>query len=163
MMKGCGKKLKRYRKSCGPYLTQHRLYCKHCGALYSTYMYIIFCCIPSKAFDCVDWQKLWDVLSELGVPEHFTALLQALQLDNQGKVKIGQTLLKPFQFKKGFRQGCILSPILFNVYGEYIMRCVCEDWESGISIGGLKITNLRYPDDTTVFAAMEGEMSELLE
>ncbi|KAJ8724798.1 hypothetical protein PYW07_015756 [Mythimna separata] len=70
---------------------------------------------------------------------------------------------KPFKFRRGVRQGCILSPILFNIYGEYIMRRTCENWEGGITVGGVKITNLRYADDTTLLAANESEMVALLD
>lgn len=91
------------------------------------------------------------------------ALIQSLYADNQGLVKIDDAISQPFQFRKGVRQGCILSPVLFNIYGEYIMRQVCDEWEGGVSIGGAKITNLRYADDTTLFATSEEEMSKLLD
>lgn len=116
----------------------------------------------SKAFDCVVWQSLWKVLSELGVPHHLVSLIQALYSQNKGIVKIDQTNSNPFSFGKGVWQGCILSPILFNAYGEYIIRRTCENWEGGVTIGGTKLTNLRYADDTTLLAASESEMVELL-
>jgi hypothetical protein len=124
---------------------------------------VIMCFIDySKAFDCVNWSCLWRVLTEFGVLQHLIALICSLYTNNCGVVRIDRTLSEPFRFEKGVRQGCILSPLLFNIYGEYIMRQACEDWEGGITIGGVKITNLRYADDTTLFAANEAEMSELI-
>ncbi|KAA5557044.1 hypothetical protein F3G48_33055, partial [Pseudomonas aeruginosa] len=67
-----------------------------------------------------------------------------------------------FKFRKGVRQGCILSPVLFNIYGEYIMRRTCEGWDGGVTIGGVKLSNLRYADDTTLLAANENEMAALM-
>lgn len=104
----------------------------------------------SKAFDCVDWKSLWFILTELGVPQHLISLLQTLYDNNQGSVRVERTTSRPFKFGKGVRQGCILSPILFNINGEYIMRRICEDWKGGVTIGGKRITNLRYADDTTL-------------
>ena len=116
----------------------------------------------SKSFDDVTWSNLWTILKELGVPVHLIALIQTLYSSNQGIVKIDKSTSDPFSFGKGVRQGCILSPILFNAYGEYIIRRTCEDWEGGVTIGGSKITNLRYADDTTLLAANETEMINLL-
>lgn len=124
---------------------------------------IIICFIDyNKAFDCVNWDGLWTILTELGVPRHLITLIQSLYHSHQGLVKVDKTLSKPFKFRKGVRQGCILSPILFNIYGEYIMRKVCDNWHGGISVGGVKVNNLRYADDTTLFAADEPEMIALL-
>lgn len=69
--------------------------------------------------------------------------------------------MEPFIKSLGVRQGCILSPILFNIYGKYIMRRALDGWEGGISIGGRKISNLRYADDTTLFASSEQELAQL--
>ncbi|CAH2107939.1 unnamed protein product [Euphydryas editha] len=124
---------------------------------------VIMCFVDfSKAFDCVKWNKLWTVLQELGVPYHLIALLQMLYVHTQAKVKIDRTISNPLNLGKGVRQGCILSPILFNVYGEYIMRLTCNDWNGGVRIGGIKVTNLRYADDTTLIASSEEEMHRLL-
>lgn len=120
----------------------------------------IMCFIDySKAFDCVNWSSLWKVLNVLGVPNHLIVLVQSLYIYSQGVVRIDEAVSQPFCFGKGVRQGCILSPILFNAYGEYIMRQTCEDWSGGVRIGGAHITNLRYADDTTLLAADEPEMS----
>ncbi|XP_052744154.1 uncharacterized protein LOC128199289 [Bicyclus anynana] len=82
---------------------------------------------------------------------------------NERVVRIDEMMSQPFKFCKGVRQGCILSPILFNAYGEYIMRHTCDQWEGGVRIGGVKLNNLRYADDTTLLAADEAEMCTLLE
>lgn len=115
-----------------------------------------------KAFDCVKWEKLWKVLTEAGVPSHLVMLIRNLYESSYGTVTVGDTTSSRFTFQKGVRQGCISSPILFNIYGEHIMRQTLEDWEGGIKIGGVKISNLRYADDTTLFASSENEMAELL-
>lgn len=113
----------------------------------------------SKAFDCVNWSSLWKVLLELGVPKHLIAMLQGLYRESRGTVRIDQGTSKPFCFGKRVRQGCILSPIIFNAYGEYIMRHTYDGWSGGVCIGGAKITNLRYADDTTLVATNETEMA----
>lgn len=124
---------------------------------------LILCFIDySKAFDCVVWSNLWKVLRELGVPEHLVALIKALYRNSQGVVKIDHHTSEPFSFGKGVRQGCILSPILFNAYGECIIRRACENWHGGVTIGGIKVSNLRYADDTTLLAASEAEMVDIL-
>lgn len=115
----------------------------------------------SKAFDCVKWDCLWTILKEMGVPQHLIALIANLYQDGQSVVKVNDIVSGSFKPERGVRQGCILSPILFNIYGEYIMRKALEDWKGGISVGGLKISNLRYADDTTLFASSEKELAEL--
>lgn len=76
-------------------------------------------------------------------------------------MRIENSLSAPFKIGRGVRQGCILSPDLFNIYGEHIIRTVLDGWNGGISVGK-KISNLRYADDTTLIAASEEEMSEIL-
>lgn len=116
----------------------------------------------SKAFDCVDWKHLWQILVEMGVPKHLIVILQGLYTNSLGVVRIDSTTSNPFAFGKGVRQGCILSPVLFNIYGEHIIRKTCEEWSGGININGTKINNLRYADDTILFAADEAEMCTLM-
>ncbi|XP_012544182.2 transposon TX1 uncharacterized 149 kDa protein [Bombyx mori] len=124
---------------------------------------MIMCFIDySKAFDCVKWDHLWKILAELGVPQHLVLLLHSLYINNQGIIRVEETISAPFKFRKGVRQGCILSPVLFNIYGEYIMRRTCEGWDGGVTIGGVKLSNLRYADDTTLLAANESEMTALM-
>ena len=115
----------------------------------------------SKAFDCVRWDCLWKILREMGVPSHLVSLIASLYTDGESTVRVNDVVSGSFKPQKGVRQGCILSPLLFNIYGEYIMRTALEGWEGGISVGGNKISNLRYADDTTLFASSERELAAL--
>ena len=78
--------------------------------------------VYTKAFDCVDLNKLWKILKEMGIPEHLTCLLRNLYAGQEATVRSGHGTTDWFQIGKGIRQGCILSPCLFNLYAEYIMR-----------------------------------------
>lgn len=114
---------------------------------------MILCFVDySKAFDKVRWNQLWEILQEMGVPKHLVALIESLYEGNTARVKIGNTYSGTFQTQAGVRQGCTLSPVLFNIYSEHIMRKVLDKWKGGISIGGQKISNLRYADDTLIIA-----------
>ena len=84
---------------------------------------IYFCFIDyAKAFDCVDHNKLWKILKEMGIPDHLTSLLRNLYAGQEATVRTGHGTTDWFQIGKGVRKGCILSPCLFNLYAEYIMR-----------------------------------------
>jgi len=84
---------------------------------------IYFCFIDyAKAFDCVDHNKLWEILQEMGIPDHLTCLLENLYASQEATVRTGHGTTGWFQIEKGVHQGCILSPCLFNLYAEYIMR-----------------------------------------
>ena len=84
---------------------------------------IYFCFIDyAKAFDCVDHNRLWKILKEMGIPDHLTCLLRNLCADQEATVRTGHGTTDWFQIGKGVRQGCILSRYLFNLYAEYIMR-----------------------------------------
>ena len=84
---------------------------------------IYFCFIDyTKAFDCVDHNKLWEILKEMGIPNHLTCLLRNLYAGQEATVRTGHGTTDWFQIGKGVCQGCILSPCLFNLYAEYIMR-----------------------------------------
>ena len=84
---------------------------------------IYFCFIDyTKAFDCVDHNKLWRILKEMGIPDHLTCLLRNLYAGQEATVRTGHGTTDWIQIGKGMRQGCILSPCLFNLYAEYIMR-----------------------------------------
>ena len=86
---------------------------------------IFFCFIDyAKAFDCVDHNKLWIILQEMGIPDHLTCLLRKLYADQKATVRTGHGTTDWFQIGKGVHQGCILSPCLFNLYAEYIMQNV---------------------------------------
>ena len=76
----------------------------------------------AKAFDCVDHNKLWKILKEMGIPDHLTCLLRNLYAGQEATVRTGHGTRDWFQIGKGVHQGCILSPCLFNLYAEYIMR-----------------------------------------
>ena len=122
---------------------------------------IYFCFIDyANAFDCVDHNKLWNILQEMGIPDHLTCLLYAGQ---EATVRTGHGTTDWFQRGKGVRQGCISSPCLFNLYAEYIMRNAgLEETQAGIKITGRNINNLRYADDTTLMAESEEELKSLL-
>ena len=115
---------------------------------------IYFCFIDyAKAFDCVDHNKLWKILQEMGIPDHLTCLLRNLSADQQATVRTGHGTTEWFQIEKGVHQGCILSPCLFNLHAEYIMRNAgLDEAQAGIRIAGRNINNFRYADDTTLMA-----------
>ena len=115
------------------------------------------------AFDCVDHNKLWKILKEMGIPDHLTCLLRNLYAGQEATVRTGHGTTDWFQIGKGVRQGCILSPCLFNFYAEYIMRNTgLEEAQAGIKIAGRNINNLRYADDTTLMAESDEELKSLL-
>ena len=124
---------------------------------------IYFCFIDYvKAFDCVDHNKLWKILKEMGIPDHLTCLLRNLYTGQEATVRTGHGTTDWFQIGKAVCQGCILSPCLFNLYAEYIMRnAVLEEAQAGIKIARRNINNLRYADDTTLMAESE-ELKSLL-
>ena len=115
---------------------------------------IYFCFIDyAKAFDCVDHNKLWKILKEMGIPDHLTCLLRNLYADQEATVKTGHGTADWFQIGKEVHQGCILSPWLFNLCAEYIRRNAgLDEAQAGIKISGRNINNLRYADDTTDMA-----------
>ena len=125
---------------------------------------IYFCFIDyAKAFDCVDHNKLWKILKEIGIPEHLTYLLRNLYAGQEATVRTGHGTTDWFQIGKGVRQGCILSPCLLNLYAEDIMRNTgLEEAQAEIKIAGRNINNLRYEDDTTLIAESEEELKSLL-
>ena len=100
-----------------------------------------FCFIDyAKAFDCVDHNALWKILKEMGIPDHLTCLLRNLYARQEATVRTGHGTTDWFQIGKGARQGCILSPCLFNLYAEYIMRNAgLEEAQAGIKIAGTNI------------------------
>ena len=120
---------------------------------------IYFCFINyAKAFDCVDHNKLWKILKEVGIPDHLNCLLRNLYAGQEATVRTGHGTTDWFQIGKGVCEGCILSPCLFNLYAEYIMRNAgLGEAEAGIKIAGRNINNLRYADDITLMAESEEE------
>ena len=100
----------------------------------------------------VGHNKLWKILQDLGIPDHLTCLLRNLYASQEATVRTGHGTTGWFQIGKGVRQGCILSPCLFNLYAEYIMRNAgLEEAQAGIKIAWRNINNLRYADDTTLW------------
>ena len=98
----------------------------------------------AKAFDCVDHIKLWEILKEMGIPDHLTCLLRNLYAGQEATVGTGHGTTDWSQIGKGVCQGCILSPCLFNLYAEYIMRNAgLEEAQARIKIAGRNINNLR--------------------
>ena len=125
---------------------------------------IYFCFIDyAKAFACVDPNKLWKLLKEMGIPDHLICLLRNLYAGQEATVRTGHGTTDWFHIGKGVRQGCILSTCLFNLHAEYIMRNArLEEIQAGIKIAGRNINNLRYADDTTLIAESEEELKSLL-
>ena len=125
---------------------------------------IYFCFIDyAKAFDCVDHNNLWKILPEVGIPDHLICLMRNMYADQEAIVRTGQGTTDWFQIGKGVLQGCILSPCLFNLYAEYIMRNArLEEAQARIKSAGRNINNLIYADDTTLMAESEEELKSLL-
>ena len=115
----------------------------------------------AKAFDCMDHNKLWTILKEMEIPDHLTCLLRNLYAGSiQLELDVEQTCSKS---GNELCQGWILSPCLFNLYAEHIMRSTgLEEAQAGIKIAGRNINNLRYADDTTLLAESEEELKSLL-
>ena len=118
---------------------------------------IYFCSIDyAKAFDWVDHKKLWKILKDMGIPDHLTCLLRNLYVGQEATVRTGHGTTDWFQIGKGARQGYILSPCLFNLYAEYIMKNAwLEEAQAGIKIAGRNINNLRYGDGTTLWQKLK--------
>ena len=125
---------------------------------------IYFCFIGyAKAFDCVDHNKLWKILEEMGIPDHLTCLLGNLYAGQEAIVRTGHGTTDWFQIGKGVCQSCVLSPCLFNFYAEYILwNARLKEAQAGIKVYGRNINNLIYADDTTLMAESEEELKRLL-
>ena len=125
---------------------------------------IYFCFIDyAEAFDCVGHNKLGKILKEMGIPDHLTCLLRNLYAGQEATVRTGHGTTDCFQIGKGVRQGCILSPCLFNLYAGYIMRNAgLDEVQAGIKIAGRNISNFRYADDTTFMAESKEELKSLM-
>ena len=117
----------------------------------------------AKAFDCVDHNKLWKILKEMRIPDHLTCLLRNLYVGQEATVGTGRGSTNWFQIGRGVHQGCILSPWLFKLAAEYIMRNAgLEEAHVGIKIAGRNINKLRNADDTTIMAESEEKLKSLL-
>ena len=130
---------------------------------WSRKIYIFYFIDYVKDFDCVDHNKLWKSLQEMGKPDCLTCLLRNIYACQEATVRTGHGTTDWLQIGKGVRQGCILSPCLFNLYAEYIMRNAgLEETQAGIKIAGRNINHLRYADDTTLMAQSEELTSFLM-
>ena len=114
----------------------------------------------AKSFDCVDHNKLWKI-QEMGIPDHLTCLLRNLYAGQEATVRTGHGTTDCFQIGKGVHQGCILSPCLFNLYAEYIMRNAgMDEAQTEIKIAGRNTNYLRYADDTTLMLKFGKNINE---
>ena len=125
----------------------------------------------AKAFNCVDQRKLWKILQEMGIPDHLTCLLRNLYAGQEATLRTGHGTTGSmsrfgtdwFQIKKGVCQDCILSPCLFSLYAEYIMRNAgLDEAQAGVKIAVRNINNLRCADDPTLTAEREEELKSIL-
>ena len=124
---------------------------------------IYFCFIDYAKAYCVDHNKLWNIFKETGISDHLTCLLRNLYAGQEATVRTGHGTTDWFQIGKGVHQGCVLSPCLFNLYAEYIMRNAgLEEAQAGIKIARRNSNNLTYADDTTLMAESEEELKSLL-
>ena len=123
---------------------------------------IYFCFIDyTKTFDCMDHYKLWKIPQEMGIPDHLTCFLRNPYAGQEATGRTGHGTTDWFKIGKGVRQGCILSPCLFNLNAEYIMRNArLDEAQAGIKIG--TINNLRFADNTTFMAESKEELKNLL-
>ena len=117
----------------------------------------------AKAFDCVDHNKWWKILKEMEIPDYLTCLLRNLYAGQEATVRTRHGMMNWFKMGKGVRQGCILSPCLFNLYAQYIMQNArLDEAQAGIKIARRNINNLRYADDRTLMAENGEELKSLL-
>ena len=125
---------------------------------------IYFCFIDyAKTFDCVNHNKLWKILKDMGLPDHLTCLMRNLYAGQEATVRAGHGTTDWFQIGKGVCQDCTLSLCLFNLYAVYIMRnSGLEEAQAGIKIARRNISKLKYADDTTLMAENEEELKNLL-
>ena len=123
-----------------------------------------FCFIDyAEAFDCVDHTKWWKHFQEMGIPNHLTCLLRNLYAGQEATVGTGHGTTDWLKVGKGIHQRCILSPCLFNLYAEYILRNAgLDEAQAVIKMARINIDNLRYADDTTLMAESEEELKSLL-
>jgi hypothetical protein len=117
----------------------------------------------AKAFDCVCHEQLWQDMQDMGFPEHLVNLIRKLYENQESAVRTDDGNTDWFEIGRGVRQGCVMSPSLYNIYSEVIMREVLEDHDGGITIGGSKNTNLRFADDTTLLCSTKSELLQLLQ
>ena len=115
-----------------------------------------------KAFDSISHEKLWITMLEMGYPPHLVNLLSKLYRKQRARVRVASTVSEWFKVRKGVRQGCVLSPYLFNILAEMVMRETLDGFDGGFRIGGRRITDLRYADDIVLIANSPQELQELV-
>ena len=152
---------KKKKKNLGTERQLHTLYIEKAREFQKN---IYFCFIDyAKAFDCVDHNKLWKILKQMGIPDHLTCILRNLYSGQKATVRTGHGTTDWFQIRKGGCEGCILSSCLFNFSAVYIMRNTrLEEAQGEIKIAGRNINNLRYAVDTTFMAESEEGLKNLL-
>ena len=116
----------------------------------------------STAFDTVAHDILWNDMHKMGFPTHIILLIKALYDQQKAAVRTSYGLTEWFEIGQGVRRACIISPHLFNIYAEAIMRNALENFEGSITVGGHKITNLRYADDVVLIAGSLEELQDLV-
>lgn len=116
----------------------------------------------TKAFDCVRHTDLWDIMIKMGFPLHIISLVKNLYKDQEATVKTSDGYSRWFKIGRGVRQGCILSPKLYNIYAESIMRESVGEFEGGVDIGGKRTNNLRFADDTTLMCTNKQDLMTML-
>ena len=130
------------------------------------FFFLFFCLFVfyyARAFDCVDHNKMWKILKQMGIPDHLSCLQGKLYSGQEATVRIGHGTKDWFQIGKGVHQGCMLSPCLFNLYAEYTMRNArLNEAQAGIKFARRNINNLRYADDITLMAESKEELKRLL-
>ena len=108
-------------------------------------------------------QQLWKILKDIGIPDHLTCLLRNVYAGQEATVRTGHEIIDGFQIRKGVCQGCILSPCLFNLYAEYMVRNAgLDEAQAGIKISGRNINNLRYANHTTLMAESKEKLKSFL-
>jgi len=125
---------------------------------------LYFCFVDfTKAFDMVRHSQLWICMLDMGFPHHLVQILRNLYKQQQASVKINNILSDKFRVKRGVRQGCNLSPCLFNILAEQVMRKALHGYKDGFRIGGRIINNLRYADDIVLVSTSVDKLQELVQ
>ena len=129
----------------------------------------VYCCFIdySKTFDCIDFELMWRTLLSFGIPKYLVECLKYLYQNQTAEVetvvgRTGHLSVQRTPVQRGVRQGCPLSPKLFNLYSELIVRHALDKWEDGIEIGGTIYNNLIYADDVALLATTEGNLQQLV-
>ena len=116
-----------------------------------------------KAFDRVDWQKLVEVLREIGVDWRDRRIIRNLYMGQSAKVRIAEEVTEECKIGRGVRQGCCLSPVLFNIYAESMLREALDSSVAGVKVGGQLIKSVRFADDKAIVARNEDGLQELMD